>query len=275
MQEEIIAEGFAHYLARHPAGLHAPHRHSFYHLVYFTKGGGTHTIDFETFPVIAGQAYFMIPGQVHSWNFEGSVDGFIINFSEHLLDFYTQDSRYLERFPFFTGIAADSVIQLADARAKVEALFTTIIEEVAEHDRYSMELVKISLLALFIHVARDIPQGPSHSYQRQNHLVLQNFRKLVSKHYNHLRLPKDYAAMLFITPNHLNALCNELMGKAAGEIIRDRVLLEAKRLLVSSGNGIAEIAAQLNFPDNSYFTKFFKKYSGSTPEEFRNSINKQ
>ncbi|MBC7552760.1 MAG: AraC family transcriptional regulator, partial [Taibaiella sp.] len=84
-----------------------------------------------------------------------------------------------------------------------------------------------------------------------------------------LRLPKEYAAQLFITPNHLNAVCHQLLGKAAGEVIRDRVLLEIKRLLVNVDITVSGIAAQLNFPDNSYFSKFFKKYEGSTPEDFR------
>src|SRR5689334_8811255 len=84
LNNEIIAESFATYLQVHP-NLRAPHGHTFYHVVLFTKGKGFHTVDFEQFPVQAGQIYFMSPGQVHSWNFEGEVDGYIINFSENLL----------------------------------------------------------------------------------------------------------------------------------------------------------------------------------------------
>ena len=94
----------------------------------------------------------------------------------------------------------------------------------------------------------------------------------MNEYYNRKRLPKEYAAMLYVTPNHLNALCNDLLGKAAGEVIRDRVLLEAKRLLVNADINISEIAFQLDFKDNSYFTRFFKKYTGTTPEDFRRSV---
>lgn len=87
-----------------------------------------------------------------------------------------------------------------------------------------------------------------------------------------LRLPKEYAALLYVTPNYLNAFCRHMLGKSAGEIIRNRVLLEAKRLLINADMSIAAIAYQLNFADNSYFTKFFKKYAGVTPEEFRKNI---
>jgi AraC-like DNA-binding protein len=66
-----------------------------------------------------------------------------------------------------------------------------------------------------------------------------------------------------------------MLGISAGELIRDRILLEAKRLLINLDLTISEIAYQLNFSDNSYFTKFFKKYTGQKPDEFRKSNIKQ
>jgi len=66
-----------------------------------------------------------------------------------------------------------------------------------------------------------------------------------------------------------------MLDISAGELIRNRVILEAKRLLINLNMTVAEIADSLNFKDNSYFARFFKKYTGSTPEEFRkNNINK-
>ena len=82
-------------------------------------------------------------------------------------------------------------------------------------------------------------------------------------------MPKQYAELLYITPNHLNALCNDFLGVSAGTLIRDRVILEAKRLLINLDLMVAEIADRLNFSDQSYFIKFFKKYEGITPEKFR------
>jgi AraC-like DNA-binding protein len=88
-----------------------------------------------------------------------------------------------------------------------------------------------------------------------------------------MKLPKEYAELLYITPNHLNALCRDLVGKTAGELIRERVLLEAKRLLTNLNITAAEIAYELNFQDNSYFSRFFRKYTGQTPEIFRKQFD--
>jgi len=78
--------------------------------------------------------------------------------------------------------------------------------------------------------------------------------------------------MLYITPNHLNAVCKDMMGVSAGEMIRNRIILEAKRMLTNPQLSINEISLKLNFSDNSYFTKFFKKLENITPEEFRKKL---
>ncbi len=83
----------------------------FYHLVYFTKGGGSHSVDFINFPVEAGQIYFMIPGQVHSWNFK-KANGYIVNFSEQIYNALIANPRYTDQFSFFSGIAKQQVIAI-------------------------------------------------------------------------------------------------------------------------------------------------------------------
>lgn len=269
-QPGIVVSPFADYLEVHP-NLYAPHRHDFYHLVLFTGGGGYHTVDFERFTVKRGHMYCMIPGQVHSWNFEGKTEGYIINFSADIFKTFLQQPGYPEQFYFFRGVAGESVLELQGTVYKdVLCIMEKLLYEVREHAAMSKDMICALLVTLFVTMQRT---GGVHMQPvpQQSHLLLQHFRRLVDEYYTEKHLPKEYAAMLYITPNHLNALCKDLLGKPAGEVIRDRVLLEAKRLLVNASLNIATISDRLNFSDNSYFTKFFKKYTGATPEEFRKS----
>lgn len=271
LHDDLIIEPFGAYLKRHPH-LTVPHRHSFYHILLFTKGKGMHTIDFEQFTVTKGQIYFMIPGQVHSWQFEGETDGYVLNCSEHFLTSFLKNDHYTDQFAFLDGIAGNAVLQLNGAVLEtVKGLMQRIQEEAGGKRSFAMDMIRMYLLQLFITVSRN--EG-GHAIQAQQHnaVTLRNFRRLVEQHFATLKLPKDYASMLYITPNHLNALCKDQLGKQAGEIIRDRILLEAKRLLVNMDMQIASIAYELNFTDNSYFTKFFKKLTGVTPEQFRKTI---
>jgi AraC-like DNA-binding protein len=267
--DDILISRFATYLEHHK-NLSAAHRHTFYHLVLFTDGSGNHSIDFENFTVKPYQIYFMIPGQVHSWSFDGFTDGYIINFSASFFQSFLLNPGYTENFSFFAGDNKTAVIDLPGGlHKKVKDLFEDIITEYERKSTRGTDMLKVLMLQLFIITERlnkdNTQKGPA-SY---NQTLLRNFNKLIGEHYTRLKLPRDYAELLYITPNHLNAVCKDLLGMPAGEVLRDRLILEAKRLLINPKLSISEIAFALNFNDNSYFTKFFKKAEGITPEEFR------
>ncbi|MFB9842872.1 helix-turn-helix domain-containing protein [Mucilaginibacter ginsenosidivorans] len=273
-QEDILVSRFGIYLEKH-TDLHFPHKHSFYHLVLFTKGGGTHAIDFTTFKVEPYQIYFMVPGQVHSWDFAGDVDGYVVHFSEAFFQSFLLSNDYLQQFSFFSGNAVDQVIDLPDdIRQQVINLFENIVDESENPAYMSVDMIRTLLLQAFILINRKNAVPRQKQPSAYNYTLLKNFRLLIEENFATLRLPKDYAQLLYITPNHLNALCNDMLGMPAGDVIRNRVLLEIKRLLINLDLTVAEIGYRLNFNDNSYFTKFFKKYTGLTPEDFRKNTLK-
>ena len=268
-QDDLLISRFGVYLQKHK-DLYFPHKHTFYHLVLFTKGGGKHSIDFKTFNVTPYQIYFMIPGQVHSWNFEGDVDGYVIHFTLPFFQSFLLKNEYLDQFPFFSGLTDDEVIQIQPPlQQEIISLFEGIVTESENPARMGMDMIRTLLLQMFILLSRTNTDNKEKQLPTYNYTLLKTFQKLIEKNFATLKLPKDYAELLYITPNHLNAICNDLLGISAGEVIRNRVLLEAKRLLINLDQSVAEIGYQLNFSDNSYFTKFLKKYTGSTPEEFR------
>lgn len=277
IQDDFLADHFSAYLERHYDHLHFPHRHSFYHIVLFTKGKGTHSIDFQTYPVTPFQLYCMIPGQVHSWHFAGETNGYIINFSDRFFQSFLLNPHYLERFSFFSGVSQDGVMKIpVAARAKITVLMEDIITvSRAVRAAPDMDKIKVLLLQLFMQLEAEVPELPGGAVPQQKMILLRNFRKLIEEHYKTIRLPKQYAELLYVTPNHLNALCQDVLGKTAGELIRERILLEAKRLLTNVTLTAAEIAYELNFQDNSYFSRFFRKYTSQTPEAFRKQFDTQ
>lgn len=265
--EDVLIERLEDYLVRND-NLVFPHRHNFYHITLFESGNGSHIIDFEDFQIEPWQIYFMSPGQIHTWNFEGEVKGYVINFHKDLFKNHLLRSDYLSNFSFFSGLVRDEVFTVPQAD---RALIVELIERLCDK-QLPKEYIISSLLFIFHLLNNNRESTYSFEPSVYNHTLLRNFLNLIEANFKSLRLPKDYAALLYITPNHLNALCKEFLGHPAGELIRDRVILEAKRLLVIKDYSISEIAYDLNFNDNSYFTKFFKKAVGITPEEFRKCI---
>ena len=142
-----------------------PHRHTYYHIFLFLCGHGTVTIDFEQFDLVPGRIYFMIPGQVHSWDISGDKEGFGINFSENIFRTFITTPDYLYQFPFMRGLPDESVIDL-DGNALTEATFFVkqIVHEANKKDSFSMEQVCFHLMSLFISVSRH-EKLPSHVSQ--------------------------------------------------------------------------------------------------------------
>lgn len=267
-QQDLLVERLDHYLEKNYQKVHTQHGHDFYHLVLFTRGSGSHIIDFTSFTVQPYQLYFMAPGQVHSWYFRPGVDGYIVHFSAAFFHAFLLDHDYLERFPFFSGESRDQVIDIPpDSRKQITEIFGYMLADVTRHDMVRTLLLQLFLLTEKIAAPRGLQQVP-----QQKQLVLRNFRQLINKHFRSIKLPKQYAELLYITPNHLNALCQELLGRTAGELIRQRILLEAKRMLTNADMTVTQIAYDLNFQDNSYFNRFFRKYQGITPDDFRKSL---
>lgn len=274
-QKDILISRFAPYLSIHH-NLHLPHKHSFYHLLLFTEGGGKHDIDFHDFPVRPYQIYFMVPGQVHSWSFKGHVDGYVINFSEQFFQSFLLKKDYMEEFSFLKGNVTEAVIDIPEAfQCLVLGVFEQLLQESERTELFGLDMVRTLILQLFYVISRFNNESGQQSKLSHHSALFNNLKKLIDANHSTIKLPKDYAALLFITPSHLNTLCNEMVGISAGELIRNRIILEAKRQLVNLDTRVSEIASKLNFGDHSNFTKFFKKQVGMGPEEFRKIMTEE
>jgi len=154
--DDIMISGFSEYLKIHH-NLILPHRHSFYHLLLFTEGGGTHTIDFNHFEVKPYQIYFMIPGQVHSWDFEGRVDGYVINFSEDFFQSFLLRPGYVGTFSFFSGTAGESVINLAnEVTRKVLPIFEDLVVRYNARQKLREDMIRLLMLQIFILIEQSL-----------------------------------------------------------------------------------------------------------------------
>lgn len=267
--ELFSVDRFRGYVDSNPH-LQEVHNHNYYHLVYFTEGSGEHLIDFEKFEAKSGTMYFMKPGQVHQWYFKEKYDGFVVNFFDNFFDWIGINSSILQKFRFLQSILVkDHVVEISlDLQEKIASYFEEMINENQENNQFSNLKIGFHLMNLFIDIERSL-EGVNIKTSDYQSVLLDNFQTLIEQNFKSKKLPKEYAELLYITPNHLNALCKDVLATSAGELIRSRIVLEAKRLLVNKEISVTEIAYLLNFQDASYFVKFFKKYTEFTPEQFR------
>ncbi len=256
------------YFANNIDHLRLPHRHYFYSFLLITGGKGSHDIDFRRYELKANRLFLIAPGQVHAWNELQDVQGFVLFFTDSFVAL-SKGRKIMANWPLFK-IQQPCFLDLTsnETRHWIEE-FEFMETEVKAPDDFSRDAIFYAIGTLLVRATRLYVSSSQKQTSAQDLLFL--FQELIELHFEKIRTPKDYAVMLHVTPNYLNAICKKRSGKPAGELIRQRVLLEAKRLLAHTQLTVAEIAYQLNFDDNSYFGRFFKKYTGLTPERFRTS----
>lgn len=247
-----------------------PHRHDFYVTVIFTKGTGTHEIDFQKYDVSEGSLFFLSPGQVHSWELSPDTDGYIFFFSQPYYEMHYVNQK-LKNFPFFNSPSFPRKLQLQST--ELEAMIRLF--EAIQNEHQSQNVMKqgfiLSLITqIYIQSVREFSKddektsATSVSYFKH----YQDFENLLEESFTSQKSISYYASQLNISAKHLNRITQTVMQKTASEIITERVILEAKRMLIYLDEGLVEIAFRLGYEEYSYFARMFRKNTGITPSQF-------
>ena len=250
-----------------------PHRHDFFEVLFLLKGSGVHVIDGNKYEIKPPCVFFMSPGQAHKLELSNDIEGFIFIFTSdfYLLNRGNQD-RLIE-FPFFYTIHQDNPPLLLEKESDVgflETLFKQGIAEIKNAMESTPDMLR-SILDLILTTCASRYEMHDELLQKgKGQILVKKFFHLIEEHNQKNLLLSDYAQMIGVTPNHLTQIVKVLTGKTSSQIIKAKQLLEIKRLLAHTSLTVSEIANRLNFEDQSYFTKFFKRETGLTPVQYRN-----
>lgn len=248
-----------------------PHRHNYYMTLVATLGEGSHLIDFKDFPIKKGTVSLMYPGMIHAWQTDKNLKGYLIFFNADFFSMRYHDHE-LSQYPFYSTSQAVPVFQASSKELEEYiVLLESMLEEYENTPTDYLRAMRSLLNVFLIKCKRKYEKDDSLLEKKDKHNIeiLKKFEQLVEGKYATNRLVKDYANVLLLTPNYLNSVCKKSKGVTAGEIIRERIMLEARRLLIHDGRSIKEIAGDLGFEDVAYFSRFFKKYEKISPEQFR------
>jgi AraC family transcriptional activator of pobA len=247
-----------------------PHKHDFYMVFFVEKGSGFHSIDFTQHTVADNQVYFIRPGQVHNWSLNVNTIGFQLMVSSEIITIFSN----LSQLPFFEQSVPSCLSLTQEEFQEFKKYLHEIENELPQNDLLTKETVLLRLHLLFKLLQKDyLKQFPEYSFSARPEKVIKNFNTLIDKNFQTETSVNFYANKLNITPNYLNILSQKFLKTSASDVIKERTILEAKRLLTSTDLSIKEIAYQLGFNDNGYFSKVFKKYAGKTPGDFKESYN--
>ena len=245
-----------------------PHRHNYYEIFLFNKGGGNHIIDFKKIPIEDNSIHFVSPGQVHKVERTPNSNGHLIIFSREFYYANSVNRKSLFEIPFLNNNFSKPIINLnKEDYSQVLYFIISMKKEYANVLEGQKEIIQSYLNLLILNCKRlfDSQIGEANIYNK----TLQEFRRLLENEFEQTHQVSYYADKLNINAKKLSTITKKEVGKTALEMIHTRIILEAKRLLKYSNHSIKEISFFLNFEDPSHFGKFFKSKVNLTPKEYR------
>jgi AraC-like DNA-binding protein len=248
----------------------SPTRFQFYFIGLVSRGHATCTTGLASFKLRPPTAFFVPPGQIHSSRGWTTHDrGYALSFNEAFFVENLSDKEVLRRSPLFNWERSPFLrLNPADSEQLFE-LFAALEKEWERRPAPSTRALR-ALLQLIVMRMEDVAERCVCPVQLDaNGRIYQRFRSALEAGFRTEKSPGAYAARLGVHPGHLAAAVRAASGLPPGEWIRARVILEAQCLLGNTTRSVKEVAAELGYVDEAYFSRLFKKSAGRSPRDYQ------
>lgn len=247
------------------------HRTGFYHIIWFQKGNPTHLVDFKPIKIQPNTLLFLNKDTVQRFDNKTKFQGKAILFTDSFFCKTETDTKFLKNNILFNDLFSVSQIQIDQQTNLFAGLLQQMKDELQnEKDNVQADILKNMLHNLLLHAERRKREENFVELKKDANLdYVMLFKNLIEQHYKSQKQVSYYAKEMFISEKRLNQATSKLFGKTSKEIINDRVMLEAKRILAHTNESVKEICYSLGFEEPTNFIKYFKKHSAITPTEFR------
>ena len=252
-----------------------PHRHDYYTLIIVESADGEHVIDFNSYPLHGLTLHFVNPGQVHQVKETKRSKGWILTFYHRFLIQHAIADRFISDIHLFKSYGQSAPLPINSEHYDTLSEYCGFIESAMRKDiGLKMDVVGayLKLILIECHRLSQFEQESKTQLTESGTDMLKVFRSLVESHFTKEHHVAFYAGQMSITSDYLNKAIKSYTGETAKTFIQNRIMIEAKRMLLYSQNTAKSIALDLGFKESAHFSNFFKKCSGASISQFKSSI---
>lgn len=254
----------------HSSELLVPHYKDYYLFVFARRGSSRHWVDMRPYITKDNTYYLFMPNQLTVKEEPKPMYGTAIAFTKEFLAL--QENSSLSKLPLIRNpqnghellLREENVIFVEDILEKIQA----------EYDRpgeWQQRMINAYMNVLLTYLSRLYKEQFENNSSSSDKFLLRKFQSEIETHFRELHLVAEYAVLLHVSAGHLSEVVKAQSGKPAISHIHERLVLEARRLLFHSEYPLKEIAFNLGFADASYFSRFFKRETGTSPAEYRSA----
>lgn len=252
-------------------------RLNYYSLVWVNQGKGTLRADFSEYHFKTNSLMAFSPYQPFLLLPEQELHATVIHFHSDFFCIHKHHKEVACHGVLFNNIYDPPLVQIDEAsKSRFLILIDQMEDELKQKELAQNESI-ISLLKVFLITASRLktvqfPELQRTNSQNEEPFVLQNLKNAIEAHYKTKHSPRDYANILAISPKSLAKITKMHFNKTLTELISERIIVEAKRELYLTNKTVKEIAFELGYDDEFYFSRFFKRNAEVSPQFYRETV---
>jgi AraC-like DNA-binding protein len=218
------------------------------------------------------QLYVILPDQIIQTT-EVSPD-FKVGIMVVRRDYFDSQNHFIETINLHNRLMEQSYFDLSEKEMQEHVRIFKMIQEkiLDKHHTYRLQIIQNYFQITFYNIYHLIVSqkiNPEKAIPNNNRVIYERYIKCVEEHYRQEHSVQFYADRICLTPKYLSSVIYKTSGKHASDWIHEYIILEAKSLLKSTDMSLKNISDVLHFCTPSHFGRFFKKYTGFTPNEYK------
>jgi AraC-like DNA-binding protein len=276
------------WFARDDSAFRAVGRYPYFSMLLVTGGSGTVVRDDRSYTFSGGCLLCFALYQPFAVMAEGGWEGVLINFHPGFFCLFKHRNEVSCNGVLFNNLYDTPVVELSSGEMQSLSMVAEQMGTELRDREHPDKDVLLSYLRIFLinasrakmeqrrlaeeRVAEMEPGGLAEGRPVKMPVSLERLQQAIETQFATLRSPGEYAELLHISPRALNKACKTYFHKTVGELIAERVIIEAKRELYLTARSVKEIAFGLGYEDEFYFSRYFKKKIGVSPQMFRDTV---
>jgi AraC-like DNA-binding protein len=252
-------------------------RNNYFSLIWVKEGSGKVKTGFSEFDFKANTLFAFAPFQPFIFSTENAIKGVVINFHPEFMFIHQQEKEKAFKEVLYNNANQRPFVSIdINSTAAFDMLCEKIETEIQNPSLAQHDLLVAYLRILLINASRlKMEQQPSAAVaekESKEHYILQKLKDAIEENFRSKHSPGDYAAMLYVTTKTLAKVSKLHYNKTLSNIINERIIIEAKRELYLTNKAVKEIAYELGYEDEYYFSRFFKVNTNVSPQKYRETV---
>ena len=252
-------------------------RLNYYSLIWFKKGSGTARADFAEYDFDGNVLFSFSPYQPFVFRTKEEMEGWVINFHPDFFCIHKHHNEVACNGVLFNNIYNPPFVKIDDKTAGSFELVIDQLKSEMQNPALAQYELLVSYLKIFLITASRKKaelqtEDQKRALKAEEPFILQNLKNAIELNYKTKHAASDYADILAITPKALTRITKAHFNKTLTDLIAERIIIEAKRELYLTNKTVKEIAYELGYSDEYYFSRFFKKNTDVPPQVYRETV---